>query len=441
MSEKLITPKASQRASNSQTSANKTPNKTTKATKTTAQATAKATPKTTKNAKVTKQTQGEKSSLSLKSHFNQFLLLITLIIAILAFYFSWAGDDNKWQIESINKLQNENQLLQQELNQKLTHFEKQLEQVSLKATQNPTAIEALDKDLTAKLTNQLNLELSQLKESITKLGLNQQTGNKLKNATIKDFTQQLKSIQDKQVQLEQKNTDFQIQLTKLLNTKQNKTSKAILAISKLSNLQVHNWVLQINNQWLFENNKFTALNSLDALAETISLSKSPYKQTLLAKIKLDQQMIEKYKPPMIATDKIKSLKTWLTGLNLRSENKSSTGNQIEQSSWELVKQKFSNLFSIRKKQSADQLSMVETELGKNMVKQRMLLQAEQLGWAIHTQSSEVILYAMNDISTLIEQYAPEQLSAWQIKMINLMPASQMAKMPLSITEIDYVKHH
>ena len=48
---------------------------------------------------------------------------------------------------------------------------------------------------------------------------------------------------------------------------------------------------------------------------------------------------------------------------------------------------------------------------------------------------------MNDISTLIEQYAPEQLSAWQIKMINLMPASQMAKMPLSITEIDYVKHH
>lgn len=423
MSEKLITPQASQRATNpKRASPEKNPDNSQTTTR-----------KNTNPTHTSKKVHNKKSSLNLRDYFNQFLLLITLLIATFSFYFSWSGDDSKWQVESINELQNK--VRQQQL--KMINFKKQLELTNLNANKKTTAIDELDNNLTVKLTDKLNTEISQLKQAIDKLMKNQQAGKKLKNATAEDLSQQLKILQDEQAQISKQNTVLQKQIA----NQQNTTTESILAISKLSNLQIRRWVLQINNQWLFENNKFTTLNSLHALAETLALSKKSYKKTVLEKIRQDQQTVENFTPPTIATDKITNLKTWLHSLQLTSTTKSVTDNKTEQSNWQLIKEKFSGLFSIRKKESAGQLSIVETKLGKRILKQRMLLQAGQLGWAIHSQSPQVIQYAMDDISMLIEQHAPKQLNTWQLKMINMMPTSQMAKSPLSITEVDYVNHH
>jgi hypothetical protein len=148
-------------------------------------------------------------------------------------------------------------------------------------------------------------------------------------------------------------------------------------------------------------------------------------------------MIKNFKKPTIKLEKIKQLKIWLKDLKLITKKIDIKNQNNETTSWQKIKQKFNQLFSIRKKETANDLSIVVEELEKRIIKQRMLLQADQIGWAINSQALQVMQYAMDDISKLIELHAPEQVNTWLVKMIRLVPESKKVKSPLSITEIKY----
>lgn len=396
----------------------------------------------------TAKTSPKGSSFTLK-----FFVFISLVIAIFALYFTWKNTTNKWQVEAVNELQTTSTALKVELANLENTLANKITQLADQYSKQPN-----DNTQTNAFSKQFNQQLTEIKAEVKTLATNinddesQQNSEKTtyqltakiskQNMALTALSEQLEALTS-QYKKQQQSNQLQLKLLKKkLASKENTTAKAILSISKLSNQQIHNWVLQINNQWLFEGDKISTTNNLRALKQAIENSNTRYKQTLLAKIAQDQKTVEGYQPPTIALEKIKSLKKWLHNLEVTSNSQSvSRETNATDNNWQQMKNKINELFSIRKKQSAEDLSVVETELEKRIIKQRMLLQAEQLGWAIHSQSPQVIHYAMDDISQLISQYVPDQLNTWQVKMIALMPSSQLSKSPLAITEINYVEHH
>lgn len=339
-------------------------------------------------------------------------LLIIFAVSIIAIYFSLVGNNNKWQIERINDLQSSIN----KLKEKTSVLEKKQVTNNLIDTKTPQI-------------NAIKDKLSALEETITQ---NTSLVDK-QDVKIEPLLEKMQEFNKQQQLLAQQNNKLQ----KIFQNKINTAIQAITAISKLSNTQIQSWVLQINNQWLFESDKITTANNLHALLHTISLSDNPYQQPLSAKIRQDIEMIKNFKKPTIKLEKIKQLKIWLKDLKLITKKIDIKNQNNETTSWQKIKQKFNQLFSIRKKETANDLSIVVAELEKRIIKQRMLLQADQIGWAINSQALQVMQYAMDDISKLIELHAPEQVNTWLVKMIRLVPESKKVKSPLSITEIKY----
>jgi len=377
------------------------------------------------------------------------VLLITLAIASYALYLAWFNSQDKWQVESINQLQSNHNQTKQDisaLNENLKQVEAQLNSSNTRA-------------LITELEGKLNTEVVNLKSKISEMVLQKPeiqvtslAETQQETPTSINFEKQLDEIKEQQQQLIAQNQQLQSSLAsaqKVKKTEQlKKTNQAetINSVAKLSNKQVQNWVFQINNQWLFENNKSSTLNNLNALQQTISVSNLSYKQSLLARIEQDKQTVTNFSSSITTTNNLTDLKKWLTDLELpdlkiEPKEKQAPHETNQQTVADKLQNKLGALFNIRKKESPNDLSNVESELEKRIIKQRMLLQADQLAWAIHSHALQVADYAKNDISSLIKRYAPEQLSAWRSTMANLPPAKQTTKMPLSISEVNYVNHH
>ncbi len=339
------------------------------------------------------QQQPTGSSFSFKKFVGRLLLLIVLVISLLALYLAWSGDNSKWQVESINGLQ--------------------------------TSI------------SQINTKFS---GDIADIKASNDEGVSEQKETFDNIMEQISAIKIAQEKIRAQNLSLQ----KTISNQKNTLADSILSLATISNLQVQKWALKINNQWLFEGEQIATYNSLKALLQTISLSSLPYKQQLIKTIKQDQRMVDNFRMPLLKLDEIKELKSWLTKLALVSKPKLKPKAIPEEAkpltNWEKIKLKYSALFNIRKRDSKNSITVVQAELEKEIVKQRMLLQADQLGWALNTNSPQVVQYALIDISNLIKQYAPESLNKWQMRMINLIPSSQMVKPPLAITELSYASN-
>ncbi len=377
------------------------------------------------------------------------VLLITLAIASYALYLAWFNSQDKWQVESINQLQSNHNLTKQDfsaLNENLKQVEAQLNSSNTRAL-----ITELERKLNTEVVN-LKSKMSEMVLQKPEIQVTSLVETQQEIPTSINFKKQLGEIKEQQQQLIAQNQQLQSSLASAEEVKKpeqlKKTNQAetINSISKLSNKQVQNWVFQINNQWLFENNKSSTLNNLNALQQTISVSDLVYKQSLLARIEQDKQTVTNFSSSITTTNNLTDLKKWLINLELSDlktepEEKQVPHETNQQTVADKLQNKLGALFNIRKKESPNDLSNVESELEKRIIKQRMLLQADQLAWAIHSHALQVADYAKNDISSLIKRYAPEQLSAWQSTMASLPSAKQTVKMPLSISEANYVNHH
>ncbi len=290
---------------------------------------------------------------------------------------------------------------------------------------------------------QVEAEIKALQEALTgvvqrlnkQLALAPSNSHYVKTDVSENFVVELKVLKDSQAALQEQ---FQVWSQKIetallasqaaneaLKSEKKVVIDSINGLTKLSPMEVQTWVLQINNQWLFVGNKALTINSLQALLQTLMLSELPNKMNIINDIHKDLTHLDQMSTAQAHDTLVIAVSSWLKQLKISpvspkvsretTEKSLAEGapNTMSDSVWSKIKERFSTLFTVRKRASQEDLSDVARELQVGLVKQRILLQSEQLSWALNSGNFVVAKQSMENLTTLIEQYAPAETLAWQ----------------------------
>ena len=364
----------------------------------------------------------EKKGFSFKGLVLKTVLSLAIIVGLLVVYLLWSGNESKWQIEHINQLQTAVTEVKQKikiLEGKQENLAKTINSSSEDAEANPLIHVELD-ELKAKIAN-IKQELSTLKTPL------------IESDSFNVNAQDLQEIQQKQARLEAEFAQFVVAsktTVKKVDEEKNQSLQDINALSNLSDAQLQQWIMQINNQWLFVGNKPLTEKSLRALLQTVKLSQYSQKDNLISNIHQDLATLKHLKTTSNAPQQVEEIQAWLADIKLNSvtfqaseKTKDLANTDVTLSTadtaWIRIQEKFSALFKVQKRESEDSLSQVAKMLEQNIISQRLLLQAEQLSWAMSIHSKPLVEHSINRISSIIKQHATEDLPVWQQKVTKL----------------------
>lgn len=364
------------------------------------------------------------------------LLMVAVVVATL-FY---TRPNQDWQIEHINRLQSQvaqlhetNQLLVSKVEQQQQEIDKKITEV-LNRPENQPLVSQGDLDaLKAEVADQVGAVKQELQQQLQTIGDEAES----KWETLADKAQQALQPSEQDVQsLTQFKENVQTQLSQvgedlarlfdfkakqenqLQQAEPSKTNEP----APLSSLQVQQWMVAINTQWLLEGNAQKTQQQLLALEQAVALSDIAIKTELARRIGEDLSYAKQFSANLLnqrsqqtqVINQLNALVEQLSAPSLKGfELSSEEPETASDSSVDKLLNKFSGLISLKKREDGESLSEVESLLRFDVLKQRLSLLIDRLDWAFTTQSAEQVEQASGQIKAFVGQHFPKQASAFE----------------------------
>jgi len=365
-------------------------------------------------------------------------LLWMLMLAVVVATLFYTRPDQDWQIEHINRLQSQvaqlhetNQLLVSKVEQQQQEIDKKITEV-LNRPENQPLVSQGDLDaLKAEVADQISTVKQELQQQLKIIG--EQAESKWE--TLADKAQQALQPSDQDVQsLTQFKENVQSQLSQvgeelaqLLDFKakqenQPQQAKPSTTPAPLSNLQIQQWMVAINTQWLLDGNAQKTQQQLLALEQAVALSEIAVKTEVARRIGEDLSYVKQFAAgqqsqqaqQVAVIDKLHALVEQLSEPSLQASELSVQEPGAESASTvDKLLNKLSGLVSLKKREDSESLSAVESLLRFDVLKQRLSLLIDRLDWAFTTQSAEQVEQASKQIKVFVSQHFPQQTSAFE----------------------------
>ncbi len=405
-----------------------------------------------------------KKSPSFLSRFKWFFMWLIVFAAIAAAVF-FTRKDLDWQVQHINDLQTEvaqlnqaQQALESRIDSKLKETEQRLlakveanletkmgqsvqshVSQSLASPEHQAIVTQADIDKIQQATQQ---QLTQLQEKLSALGDQaiQQTQKVLLGAsdlaeTTKQALEPTVETEKALAEIEQK---LQTQLSqvsnKLLELFEFKSEQQALGnqtvesqpAEKSSLEQFKYWVIEMNTQWLLRGNVAETRAQLTALQQAIAVSEIPKTTYLASLIGQDLAYLERYQTQQaqetLNTHALKQAIQRLSAAHSEPKNRTSVDSATQQqgggnisntsettsnltldSAVDRLKQTFSGLVSIKKRDSEAEITQVESLILQDVLVQRALLLVDRIDWAIVSQSDGLLKQSVQDLQSYIDR--------------------------------------
>ena len=394
------------------------------------------------------------------------LWTLLFIIVILALFITRPNTD--WQVERIKDLQSEVSQLRQENNalesrvqeQEETLIERidtQVNQALSKAENKPIVTQA---DLSA-IQEQTQKQLTQLQEKLE--GLSGQAGQQVEqaltqlNQMAQNAQQDLQPTEQQLNALKELEQKFQIQLNglgdKLSELFEFKTEQQVLTKQPpvlkldmpLDSLQIQQWIVEINTQWLLNGRVAETQQQLLALEQAASLSDFVYTTQLARLIGQDLGYLKQLadanlRTPLPNTQTVKEAVRKLTVNNMAKPAPQSGTNSKdangEVSALDGLLEKFGQMITVKKRPEEGASSEVDSLLMSDVLLQRLSLLVDRLDWGLQTHSADTVKQAVADIKQFIQRHYAKEFSEFNLLLEPFESVEFPSKNSLAIMTLD-----
>lgn len=397
------------------------------------------------------QTHSEKqeAEFTLKPRtFGQWMALILVVAWLLAVaYLIKQQEKFNWQTESINALQQRTQAVEQQIQQVAKQQKSEAQQLeALQATlaqiqqqlnspdHQPVVSQADIEKMQAEIA-QLQSQLHSVGESLAEQSklLMSQVGQAAENVAKNPQVQQNLNALEQQIQQLAQRFQSMMSEKKAPSTepKAESNTEPQAEMPPLSTMEISQWIVQINTQWQLNGNVPQTLAQLQALEQVVSVSQLPNKYALIKAIGQDVALLNQWhqtqmNPPEQLKTQMEALRAWIIQLpqviqnvsakasessaSSTATNATGTKSQAEQtppSATDKLLERFSQLFSIRKKDEQQPFTQAELSALQSVIVQRGLLLVDQLEWAVETQNATELSHAIKRLEKFVQRYAPQ----------------------------------
>jgi myosin heavy subunit len=415
----------------------------------------------------------------------KWVALILLVIVVALGYDSWQQTQQQnRQIERINQLQSQVQQLQNdtqslkanqsqvqsELEQALNAQQQKLEQILENPAHQPAVskgdLEALEQEV-QQLRDRLKDRLTQAETTVTDAAeqARQQAQEKV-DQFLKSLEGQLQpgseldqAAKQAETQVREQLKQMQDRLSELFSFKAeqeasqeaengNGTEPSVSDKKGLTPLQMQQWLVDINTQWLITGNVAQTRSQLLAVEQALAISELPNKTVLIRTLGQDLARLEDVQDQ--GTDQwepvFQQLTDWVqTAAQNRAPDVSSSdqtsGSQSQapaseaaaESDWSSqILQGFSQLFEVRKREGDQDLTEVDKLVKADVIQQRGLLLIERMRWAVQTQSEPLLTQALTQMQNYGRTYYPNQADSLEPLLTPLKAVQFQPRQPLNI---------
>ncbi|WP_319380487.1 hypothetical protein [Thiomicrorhabdus sp.] len=385
----------------------------------------------------------------LRRNLKQFLwggLLIGVAAALV-----YSRPNNDWEVDHINRLQaqvaalNEQQAqLKTQLQLQETALEEKLKKEVAKAAQNPDNQPLVSQGDLQAIRQTTQEQLDKLQSKLAQLS--SQFADALDQAgdAMKPDGEALQGFKALENQWQQKLNDMGQEIAKLWEKKPQEVSKEKEQI--LTGMQLQEWILAINTQWLLKAEPETTQQQLLALEQAIVFSNPQNSQHLSRLIGEDMAYLKHFGQQETAQipqfqalrDAVKSLHFAppVQESTVTRENRPDASLETvdQESAWQTLLQRFSQLVTIKKREGEDDMSKVESLLMQQVLKQRLLLLVDRLQWAAETGDGTRYHEAVSAIDSYIKQHFPQAEESIRQTMQPLREVAFKQPQPLAILQ-------
>jgi myosin heavy subunit len=382
--------------------------------------------------------------------FGQWMALILVVAWLLAVaYLIKQQEKLNWQTESINALQQRTQVVEQQVQKMVEQQKSQAKQLeAMQATlaqiqqqlnspeRQPVVSQADIEKMQAEIA-QLQSQLQSVGESLAEQSkqLMAQMGQAAEKVAKNPQVQQNLNALEQQIQQLAQRFQSMMSGAKEPSTEPKTEDEPKTApkpeMAPLSTMEISRWVVQINTQWQMSGNVEQTLAQLQALEQAVSVSQLPNKYALIKAIGQDVALLNQWRQTqMNAPEQLKTqmeaLRAWIIQLPQAMQNaaaknsessepspatdatgaKSST-EQTSSSATDKLLERFSQLFSIRKKDDQQPFTQAELSALQSVIVQRGLFLVDQLEWAVETQNATELALAIERLEKFVQRYAPQ----------------------------------
>ena len=391
---------------------------------------------------------------------------LLFIIVILVLFITRPNTD--WQVERINDLQSEVSQLRQENNalesrvqeqedSLIERIDTQVNQALSKAENKPIVTQA---DLSA-IKEQTQQQLIQLQDKLT--GLTGQAGQQVEqaltqlNQMAQNAQQELQPTEQQLNALKELEQKFQTQLNglgdKLTELFEFKAEQQVLTKQPpvlkldmpLDSLQIQQWIVEINTQWLLNGRVAETQQQLLALEQAASLSDFVYTTQLARLIGQDLGYLKQLednalRSPLPDTQIIKEAVDQLTVNNMAKPAPQTGINTSDAndgaSALDGLLEKFSQMITVKKRPEEGAASEVDSLLISDVLLQRLSLLVDRLDWGLQTHSADTVKQAVADIKQFIKRHYAKEFSEFNLLLEPFESVQFPSKNSLAIMKLD-----
>lgn len=392
---------------------------------------------------------------SFMKKYHSYLLWITMFAVVIATLVV-TRPDTDWQVQRINDMQKQ----LSELSEQNSVLEAKIadQQTSIESTVN-TLLDPENKpavsqaDLNAIKIN-TDKELAKLQENLA--NLSEQASEQMNKAlsqlneaakgaqnSLKPSEEQLTELSELEKKLQSQLQSMTAKLSELFLFKNEQqalaTQSPVLKLDMpLDSLQIQQWIVEINTQWILNGRTDETRQQLLALEQAVSLSDFTYTSQLARLIGQDLGYLSQFKQrfensPLPNTEALKKAATELIA-SKQSVAKTDVPKE-EQKGFDGLLAKFSQMITLKKRSEEGQTE-VDALLANDVLIQRLALLIDRLDWGLKTQSVETVNKAVEDISGFIDRHYKSQNEAFAELLTTFKNLEFASKQPLSIMQLD-----
>ncbi|QCU89217.1 hypothetical protein [Thiomicrorhabdus sediminis] len=409
--------------------------------------------------------QSEQNAAQKTSVWGKLLAWFIALLIILSMLW-YTRPDTDWQIQRINDLQAQVDQLNAEIEeqqQQLSTFDTQLNSAENKPLLSQADLDGF-KAQTERQIVKMQQALQQLSEQA---GASADQAAKQLNELAEEMPKTLTpspQTQQKLQQLEQKFANelqsMANQLGELFDFKQqtqqqaNQAEKTEPSLTQaqpgqpLDSLQIQQWIVEINTQWILQGRVASTRQQLLALEQAVNLSSFGYTSQLTRLIGADLRYLQDYqtaakldfeKPISELYQAIPSLKKANGKLPQSSDPSANSAEQAsapENGTWDKLMSKFGQMFSLRKRSEEGELTSVESLIMNDVLQQRLALLVERLHWALQMQSETQTEQSILSIEQFMERYYPDDFERFALLLTPFKQVDFVSREALSIMTLD-----
>ncbi len=413
---------------------------------------------------------GSKSSFQLTGWLAKATVWLVSLAVVVAVLF-YTRPDQDWQIEHINRLQTQvvqlhetNKLLVDKVEQQQKVIDQKIQEVLSRPENQPLVSQGDLDGLKSDMEQKIQSLQQQLQQQLDEIG--QQAESKW-DALAEKAQQALQPSEQDLQNLKQFEEKVQTQLGKvgeeigkLLDFKnqqeqqQKQPPGTVEQPKPLSSVQIQQWIVEINTQWLLNGNAAQTSQQLTALEQALGLSElankievgriigedlrdvSQYADEVDAQKAEQQQWLAELKAlagelPRPALSRHTAVQSTHGDITDSTEGAAQTASKVDE-----LLHKLSGLISLKKRESEEDLSSVDLVLKHDVLVQRLYLLIDRLEWALQVRSESDMKAALAQIEKFVGQNFTAQEPQFKAVLDKFGQASMAVRKPLAIVSAD-----